>query len=93
MDYVSVMTVMLTCAIYTQFETRSGCRLPWLRFGVTFVSHSQQISGVNLAMTSSYQILPDSSCTSIPLIYEGMGRRFRGDIGKYTERKLNGLIE
>jgi len=59
---------------------------------VTFLSHSKQISGVNLAMTSSFQILPDSSYTSLPVIYDRMGRQFRGDIEKYTERKLNGLI-
>lgn len=93
MDYVSVMAVMLMCTIYAQFEIRSGYRLPWLRFGVTFLSHSKQISCVNLAMTSSFQILPDSLYTSRSLIYDGMGRRFRGDIGKYTERKLNGLTE
>jgi len=60
---------------------------------VTFLSHSKQISCVNLAMTSYFQILPDSSYTSLPVIYERMGRRFRGDTVKYTERKLNGRTE
>lgn len=59
---------------------------------MTFLSHSKQISCVNLAMTSSFQILRDSLYGSCSLIYDGMGRRFRGDIGKYTE-KLNGLTE
>lgn len=60
---------------------------------MTFLSHCKQIPYVNHAMTSSFQILSDSSYTIRPLIYDGMGRRFRGYIGKYAERKLNGLTE
>jgi len=43
MDYVSVMAVMLTYAIYAQSETRPEYRLLWLRFGMTFLSHSKQM--------------------------------------------------